>query len=271
MEDRIIVQLAQPRRDFVMVYKDFLNCKLLTAEEKLIYIALKSFVEYGKDTDEVYPSMETLCKITSMSKPRATRTITSLVKKGIIKKQRQGLTKPNIYTIVDVPAMWGTDTLKEMKTVSESQMSDKTNEELIKRGAITIVKEKEPDTTEPTKDQLNQALELNQFDVVNATINPVKSQELERYSLEQIKEHFDYNIMVHDNPYKQKSIDMVMNILYDALNTSKKTIRVSGEDKPAMVVQSKLMKLDNSCIMYAIDKFAENTERVKNPDRKSVV
>lgn len=269
MEDRIIVQLAQPRRDFVMVYKDFLNCKLLTAEEKLIYIALKSFVEYGKDTDEVYPSMETLCKITSMSKPRATRTITSLVKKGIIKKQRQGLTKPNIYTIVDVPAMWGTDTLKEMKTVSESQMSDKTNEELIeeliKRGAITIVKEKEPDTTEPTKDQLNQALELNQFDVVNATINPEKSQELERYSLEQIKEHFDYNIMVHDNPYKQKSIDMIMNILYDNLNTSKKTIRVSGEDKPAMVVQSKLMKLDNSCIMYAIEKFSENTERVKNP------
>lgn len=268
MEDKIIVRLAKPERDYVKIYKDFLNCKLLTAEEKLIYIALKSFVEYGKDTDKVYPSMETLCKITSMSKPRATRTITSLVKKGIIKKQKRGLTKANLYTIVDVPSMWGTDTLEEMKTVSESQMSDKTNEELIeeliKRGAITIVKEKELES-EPTKAQTQALLNNQSLNLYNYITDDAKSQDLERYSIEQIKEYFDYNIMVHDNPYKQKSIDMVMNILYDTLNTSKKTIRVSGDDKPAMVVQSKLMKLDMECIMYAIDKYSENTERVKNP------
>lgn len=268
MEDKIIVRLAKPERDYVKVYKDFLNCKLLTAEEKLIYIALKSFVEYGKDTDKVYPSVETLCKITSMSKPRATRTITSLVKKGIIKKQRQGLTKANLYTIVDVPAMWGTDTLEELKTVSESRMSDKTNEELIeeliKRGAITIVKEKELES-EPTKAQTQALLNNQSLNLYNYITDNAKSQDLERYSIEQIKEHFNYSIMVHDNPYKQKSIDMVMNILYDTLNTSKKSIRVSGEDKPAIVVQSKLMKLDMECIMYAIDKYSENTERVKNP------
>lgn len=268
MEDKIIVQLAQPEREFVKVYKDFLNCKLLTAEEKLIYIALKSFVTYGRDSDEVYPSMETLCSITSMSKPRATRTITSLVKKGIIKKQRRGLTKANLYTIVDVPAMWGTDTLEELKTVSESQMSDKTNEELIeeliKRGAITIVKEKELES-EPTKAQTQALLNNQSLNLYNYITKDQDCQAVERYTMEQIKEYFYYDIMVHDNPYKQKSIDMVMNILYDALNTTKQTIRVSGEDKPAMVVQSKLMKLDSSCIMYAIEKFAENTERVKNP------
>lgn len=268
MEDKIIVQLAQPEREFVKVYKDFLNCKLLTAEEKIIYIALKSFVTYGRDYDEVYPSMETLCSITSMSKPRATRTITSLVKKGIIKKQRRGLTKANLYTIVDVPAMWGTDTLEELKSVSESQMSDKTNEELIeelvKRGAITIVKEKELES-EPTKAQTQALLNNQSLNLYNYITKDQDCQAVERYTMEQIKEYFYYDIMVHDNPYKQKSIDMVMNILYDALNTTKPTIRVSGEDKPSMVVQSKLMKLDSSCIMYAIDKFAENTERVKNP------
>lgn len=267
MEDKIIVQLAQPRRDFVMVYKDFLNCKLLTAEEKLIYIALKSFVEYGKDTDEVYPSMETLCKITSMSKPRATRTITSLVKKGIIKKQRQGLTKPNIYTIVDVPAMWETDTLEEMKTVSESPMSDKTNEELIeelvKRGAITVVKEKELES-EPTKAQ-TQAPQLNQFDIVNTTTNSKKSQEAERYSLEEIKQIYDYDIMIIDNPYSKNDIDSVMEILHTALNSTKKTIRIGGEDKPTMVVIGKLMKIGYSEVMYCIEKFKEQTERIKNP------
>lgn len=267
MEDRIIVQLAQPERDFVKVYKDFLNCKLLTAEEKLIYIALKSFVTYGRDTDEVYPSMETLCKITSMSKPRATRTITSLVKKGIIKKQRRGLTKANLYTIVDVPAMWGTDTLEEMKTVSESQMSDKTSEELIeeliKRGAITIVKEKELES-EPTKAQ-TQAPQLNQFDIVNTTTNSEKSQEVERYSLEEIQQIYDYDIMIIDNPYSKNDIDSVMEILHTALNSTKKTIRIGGEDKPTMVVIGKLMKIGYSEVMYCIEKFKEQTERIKNP------
>lgn len=267
MEDKIIVQLARPEREYVKVYKDFLNCKLLTAEEKLIYIALKSFVTYGRDKDEVYPSMETLCKITSMSKPRATRTITSLVKKGIIKKQRRGLTKANLYTIVDVPSMWGTDTLEEMKTVSESQMSDKTNEELIeeliKRGVITIVKEKELES-EPTKEQ-NQALEYNQSYRVNTTMNSNKSQELERYTIDQIRQKFDYDILVNDKPLWQNDIDSVFSILHTVLNTTKETIRVDREDKPTKVVIDKLKKLDYSEIMYCIEKYNEQTERIKNP------
>ena len=268
MEDKIIVQLAQPEREFVKVYKDFLNCKLLTAEEKIIYIALKSFVTYGRDSDEVYPSMETLCSITSMSKPRATRTITSLVKKGIIKKQRRGLTKANLYTIVDVPAMWGTDTLEELKSVSESQMSDKTNEELIeelvKRGAITIVKEKELES-EPTKAQTQALLNNQSLNLYNYITDDAKSQELERYTIDQIRQIFDYDILVNDKPLWQKDIDSVFSILHTALNTTKETIRVGGEDKPTMIVIGKLMKLDYSEIMYCIEKYSEQTERIKNP------
>lgn len=269
MEDKIIVQLARPERDYVKVYKDFLHCKLLTAEEKLIYIALKSFVTYGKDKDEVYPSMETLCKITSMSKPRATRTITSLVKKGIIKKQRRGLTKANLYTIVDVPSMWGTDTLEEMKTVSESQMSDKTNEELIeelvKRGAITIVKEKELETTEPTKVTVESSTKFNRYDISKSIPNQKKSQVLERYTIEQIQQIFDYDILLKDKPLYKKDIDAVFAILHTALNTTKAKMRVGGEDKPTMVVIRKLIKLDYAEIKYCIEKYAEQTERIKNP------
>lgn len=269
MEDKIIVQLARPERDYVKVYKDFLYCKLLTAEEKLIYIALKSFVNYGKDKDEVYPSMETLCKITSMSKPRATRTITSLVKKGIIKKQRRGLTKANLYTIVDVPSMWGTDTLEKIKTVSESQMSDKTNEELIeelvKRGAITIIKEKELETTEPTKVTVVSSTKFNRYDISKSIPNPQKSQELERYTTEQIKQFFDYDILANDKPLYKKDIDAVFAVLHTALNTTKAKMRVGGEDKPTMVVIGKIMKLDYADIKYCIEKYAEQTERIKNP------
>ena len=71
--------------------------------------------------------------------------------------------------------------------------------------------------------------------------------------------------MVNDNPFSKNDIDSVMDILHTNLNTTKKTIRIGGEDKPAMVVISKLMKLTYSEIMYAIDKFKEQTDRIKNP------
>ena len=58
--DRMEVRSSVPVRKFVRVYKDFLESETLTAEEKLVFIALKSFVEFGRDEDEVYPSMATM-------------------------------------------------------------------------------------------------------------------------------------------------------------------------------------------------------------------
>lgn len=262
------VQLAKPEREFVRVYKDFLNSSLLTVEEKMVYIALKSFVDYRQDSGDVFPSMETLCKLTSLSRPRATRTITSLEKKGLVKKTRRGLTKSNLYTLVDTASMWSAETVEELKDLAEAKIQLSTEEmldELKRRGAIIIVKEKEPDTTEPTKDQMCQALELKQFDMVNTTTNQADSQEFERYSLERIRIYYDYDVMIADNPYQTQEIDSVMSILHTILNTTKPTIRVGGEDKPNMVVVGKLMKLTYPGIMYAIEKFMEQTDRINNP------
>ena len=134
--------------------------------------------------------------------------------------------------------------------------------ELRSRG-YTVTKEKGLET-EPTKAQ-NQALDLKPFNIVNTTTNSGESQDLERYTLDQIKQLFDYDIMIHDNPYRQQDIDSVVNILYTTMNTTKATIRIAGEDKPSMVVVGKLMKLSYSEIIYAIEKYQEQTERIKNP------
>ena len=259
------IKSVTDQRPFIMVYHDFLDSDVIGSHEKMVFIALKKFAD---SKNQCFPSLKKLSDVTGLSKRKIQDTLKELEQKHIItiesRLRADGGTTSNLYTLYDFKELWNAGSSEEMAAVVD-EYEDKKLISLLEAKGYKVTKEKEPDTTEPTKDQLNQALELNQFDIVNATINPEKSQELERYSLEQIKEHFDYNIMVHDNPYKQKSIDMIMNILYDNLNTSKKTIRVSGEDKPAMVVQSKLMKLDNSCIMYAIEKFSENTERVKNP------
>ncbi len=134
--------------------------------------------------------------------------------------------------------------------------------ELRSRG-YTVTKEKEL-VSEPTKAH-TQALNLKQINIVNNITNPGGSQDLERYTLDQIKQLFDYDIMIQDSPCQQQDIDSVMGILHTAMNTTKTTIRIAGEDKPTMVVIGKLMKLSYSEIMYAIEKYQEQTERIKNP------
>ena len=267
MKDEIFqVQLANPDRDYVKVYKDFLASPLLTVEEKMVYIALKSFVTYGHDTGEVFPSMDTLCKLASLSRPRATRTITSLIKRGIVTKVRRGLTKSNLYTLVDIPSMWKAETVEQMQQLSEDKIqlsNEEMIEELQRRGAIRILKEKELES-ESAKTQ-KQALNESHLDIVDNSVNLSKSQGFERYSLEEIRGHYNYEIMIRDNPYQKSDIESVVNILHTTLNTTKPTVRICGEDMPTLVVTGKLMNLTYMDIMYAIEKYHEKTDRIYNP------
>ena len=87
----------------------------------------------------------------------------------------------------------------------------------------------------------------------------------ERYTLDDIREIYDYDILKNDYPLKIENINSVIEILHNVLNCTQKTIRIGKEEKPAMVVISKMMKLTYSEIIYAIDKFNAVTERINNP------
>ena len=86
-DEKIIVQLDSPERKYVKVYHDFLDNSFLTTEEQMIFIVLKSYVDFKEDSGEAYPSMETICKRTKMSEKRARKNINALIKKGIIKNK----------------------------------------------------------------------------------------------------------------------------------------------------------------------------------------
>ena len=267
MTIRMEVRSSVPVRKFVRVYKDFLESETLTAEEKLVFIALKSFVEFGRDEDEVYPSMATICKITGMSRPRATRTINSLVSKGIVKKQRRGLTKPNLYTIADYPSMWSAEGVEERRQLLDTEIpytSDQLISELVRRGVLTeeAVAEKkiEPQSAATDSDPNGR---LSIFSTINNITN--KNKERQEYTMKYLHELFEYDVLVQRQEYGTDELDSVLDIIYDALNTTKDTIRINGEEKPAAVVRSKLLKLDATDIEYAIEKFRSVTDRIKNP------
>lgn len=235
---------------------------ILNEHEKILYIVL---LRYG---NKAFPSLSTLSKKCGFSKSTAQRTIDSLISKGLLKKKNRTNKKngntSNIYILIDDDKIWESSNknIKEIvNEVTESQMIA----ELTARGYI-VSKEKVLELTAPTKVTVNSGTQKNnQSNTINTTTNFKENQDLERYTLEEIKELFGYDTMIYDNPDEQEHIDSVMDILHTTLNTDKKTIRIAGTDKPAMVVIGKLMKLNNESIMYAIRKFKEQTERIKNP------
>lgn len=70
--------------------------------------------------------------------------------------------------------------------------------------------------------------------------------------------------MLQQNPYDSDMIDTFFHYLHEAMNTTKPTIRVNGEDKLREVVVSVLSKLEYFDFLYAVERYKENTSRVNN-------
>ena len=70
--------------------------------------------------------------------------------------------------------------------------------------------------------------------------------------------------MSQRNPYEVRRINEILEIMVDVLNSKAKTIRISGEDKPAEVVKAQFMKLDSSHMEYILDFFKNQTSDIHN-------
>jgi len=257
------IKLNSNKRPFVMLYHDFIKSDLLSWNEKDLYIILLMYAE--KDSKQCFPSISELCNISGKSKNTILKAISGLENKKILKKEKRVTKKgqtSNVYTLYDIDIIWKSETIQELKTEID-RLEEKRMVEALEAKGYHIVKEKELET-EPAKVQY-QAQKINNIDQFDTTTNSEKSQDLKRYTLDQIYELFDYDTMLKEHPDQQSDIDSIMNILHTTMNTTKATIRIGREDKPSMVVIAKLMKLHNESIMYAIDKYQEQTERIRNP------
>lgn len=265
MEERFIVQTSTPERKFIKVYLDFLNAGILSGKEQIIFIHLKQYINFANDTGtvrgEVYPTLATLAKNVKMSEKTVRTVLQGLQKKGILEIKQQGMNKPNIYKINDSAGMWKAGNAEELRAVVD-EIEEKRMIDLLTAKGYYISKEKglvsDSSQTADTSTDKNYAIYKEQ----NTTDKP-KSQ-AERYTMEDIKALYEYDSLIIQYPAKQTDIDIVFDILYDTLNSTKPTIRIGGEDKPQMVVIGKLMKLQPDDLIYSIDKYHEQTERIKN-------
>ncbi|MBE7048030.1 MAG: helix-turn-helix domain-containing protein [Ruminococcaceae bacterium] len=79
-----------------------------------------------------------------------------------------------------------------------------------------------------------------------------------------IKENIEYDILVINNPLEKVRIDEIVELLTETVCTSKEYLTIAGDDYPAALVKSKLLKLDSEHIEYVLSSLRKNTSEVRN-------
>ena len=92
----------------------------------------------------------------------------------------------------------------------------------------------------------------------------VKSQSAVAVYREIIMDNIEYSHLVQNTRLDRELLDEIVDLLVETVCSARTTIRIAGDDYPAELVKSKLMKLDSSHIEFVFDCISKNTSEIRN-------
>ena len=79
-----------------------------------------------------------------------------------------------------------------------------------------------------------------------------------------ILENIDYDVLANDPHVDREQLDEIAQLVQETVCSTRDRIRVGGNDYPAEVVRSKLLKLNGEHIRFVTDCLKQNTTRIRN-------
>ena len=79
-----------------------------------------------------------------------------------------------------------------------------------------------------------------------------------------ILENIDYDVLANDPHVDREQLDEIVDLVQEMVCSTRSRIRVAGNDYPAEVVRSKLLKLNGEHIRFVMDCLKQNTTRIRN-------
>ena len=174
---------------------------------------------------------------------------------GLIERKRQGLGKPNLIYV------------KNFVAVPESKFKNGENQN---SGVLKIETQEFPkskgNNTEKNHTDLNDTESLPFTSFRGGQKRESKRNDAERrvQYRELIMENISYDVLLLDLPYDKEIVEEILELIVDTVCTTKETVRISGDDKPAEVVRSRFLKLDSEHIRFVVSCMKENTTKIKN-------
>ena len=91
-----------------------------------------------------------------------------------------------------------------------------------------------------------------------------KSQSAVAVYREIIMDNIEYSHLVQNTRLDRELLDEIVDLLVETVCSARTTIRIAGDDYPAELVKSKLMKLNSSHIEFVFDCISKNTTEIRN-------
>ena len=80
-----------------------------------------------------------------------------------------------------------------------------------------------------------------------------------------IKENIEYDhLCQYSNTANREMLDEIVDLMLETVCSSRRRIRIAGDDYPAELVKAKFMKLNSSHIEFVFDCLRENTTKIRN-------
>ena len=238
--------------------------KAISAEAKVLYgllldrMSLSAKNGWQDKENRVYIifTIEDIMEAMGCADQKAGKLLYELESKcGLIERKRQGLGKPNLIYV------------KNFVTPSESRFLNRENHD---SGEVKITDQ------EPLKSRSNNT-EYNNTEFSDTDSFPFTSfredhgRESKRSDVNQrdryreiISENISYGILLQDYPLDRDILTEILELMVDTVCTTRSTVRISGDDKPAEVVKSQFLKLDSEHIRFVMDGLKDNTTRIRN-------
>lgn len=238
--------------------------KSISAEAKVLYgllldrMSLSARNGWLDDEGRVYIifSVEDIMTSMGCANQKAAKLLYELESKcSLIERKRQGLGKPNLIYV------------KNFVTPSESHFKKCENHD---SGSVKITSQESlkshANNTENNNTEFSdtESFLFTSFRE-NHTREPKRSEADQRQQYKDlIMENISYDTLLCDYPYDQDILSEILELMVDVVCTTKPTVRISGDDKPAEVVRSQFLKLDSEHIRFVMGGLKENTTRIRN-------
>lgn len=238
--------------------------KSISAEAKVLYgllldrMSLSARNGWLDEEGRVYIifSVEDIMTSMGCANQKAAKLLYELESKcSLIERKRQGLGKPNLIYV------------KNFVTPSESHFKKCENHD---SGSVKITSQESlkshANNTENNNTEFSdtESFLFTSFRE-NHTREPKRSEADQRQQYKDlIMENISYDTLLYDYPYDQDILTEILEIMVDVVCTTKPTVRISGDDKPAEVVRSQFLKLDSEHIRFVMGGLKENTTRIRN-------
>lgn len=199
----------------------------------------------------IYYTLKNIQKDLRCANQKATKLLVELETKGLIERKNPGQGKPAMIYVKKFDAV-----------LRKSGFQNHENHD--SRVMKTMIPESRKSNTNKTEKNKTDYSDTESIYSSGDYETRMDGSDEYTYYRDYFLEQLSFDALLCDCPYDREQLYEILDLLVETICSKRPVIRIAGDEKPAQVVKSQLMKLNGEHIKYVLSCMRENTTRIRN-------